>query len=228
MPRREPEKTNGAALAAGAVILVLGLTTFLGWLVGSRLLVQSHPAFAPTSFRSALRLLVWGGGFCALARGRRRLALACGVGVLGVNLLLLLFYFVYPGQDLDRLLLAPAGPGSLPYPAPVAPGAAVGFVLAATTLVFLNRSPLSPQRRVGAWVIGSVLLVLGILSVGGYLAGLLFAWGPGHLPRMTVAETGAFLAGGLGMLALAAGRAPVTGTAPDPDMAEEELAPCTA
>src|SRR5262249_32656109 len=151
-----------------------------------------------------------------------------GLSILGVNLLLLLFYFVCPGQDLDRLLLAPGGPRSLPYPVPVAPAAAVCFVLAATTLVFLNRSPLAPQRRAAGRLIASVLLVLGVLSVGGYLAGLLLVGGPGHLPRMAVAETVAFLAGGLGMLALAAERDPVLRAVPDAGAAAEELAPCTA
>jgi hypothetical protein len=228
MPRREPETTNGAALAAGTAILVLGLAALLGWLAGNRLLVQVHPAFAPASFRSALRLLVWGSGFCALARGRRRLALACGVSILGVNLLLLLDHFVCPGEDPDRLLLAPAGPVSLPHPVPVAPAATVCFVLATTTLVFLSRSTPSPERRLAARLIGSVLLALGTLSAGGYLAGLVFAGGPGHLPRMAVLETAAFLAGGLGVLALAACRSPVAAAAAQPATPVQELAPCTA
>jgi hypothetical protein len=226
MPRREPEKTNGAALAAGMVILVLGLASVLGWLAGNRLLVQGHPAFAPTSFRSALRLLVWGAGLCALARGRQRLALGCGVSILGVNLCLLLFHLVCPGEDPDRLLRAPAGPTSLPHPVPVAPAATVCFVLAATTLVFLNRAGSPAQRRVGASLIGSVLLGLGTLSAGGYLAGLVFVGGPGHLPRMAVLETAAFLAGGLGVLAV--GRASVAAVALDPVAPAQELAPCPA
>ena len=196
-------RCNAVATAAGGLSATLGLLVLVGWYTHVKVLIQVLPAFVPMQYNTALGFLLCGAGLVALARGRLRLAIACGsvAGLVGV--LTFAEYLFGLNLGLDQLFMEHYITVETSHPGRMAPNTALSFALTGTALVASSLLGNPRQRFLSAGVLGSTTLALGTLAFFGYLTGAETAYAWGQLTRMAVHTAFAFIACGVGLIAFA-------------------------
>ena len=128
-------RCNAVATAAGGLSATLGLLVLVGWYTHVKVLIQVLPAFVPMQYNTALGFLLCGAGLVALARGRLRLAIACGsvAGLVGV--LTFAEYLFGLNLGLDQLFMEHYITVETSHPGRMAPNTALSFALTGTALV---------------------------------------------------------------------------------------------
>jgi signal transduction histidine kinase/ActR/RegA family two-component response regulator/HPt (histidine-containing phosphotransfer) domain-containing protein len=167
---------TSAVLCGGGVVVVLGVAALIGWYGQLLWLVQLHPSLRPLSVWGAIGLILLGAGLLSTGLGwrpPRLLAAALLVGLGGSSL----------WGDLGIL----------------APGAAVGFMMAGAMLASWHFVELGPITAAIRQVLGAGLLVLSAVALAGYWTGHMTLFGHPHLLRTSIQA-----AAGFGVLGLAA------------------------
>jgi PAS domain S-box-containing protein len=187
-------------ICVAGLLALLGVAAWSGWQTGNVVLVQFHPVFAPIHPLSALGLLALSVGWFGLAWRRVWPARIHGALAAAIGLASVLQWIEVGDLGLDRL--APGGTAALQasLTARVALSTGFGFFLAGVGLVLAGA--LGPQRRPSPWlgILGSALLILGVLGLAGYVFGFARLSQRDAWIRMALHEALAFCATGLALV----------------------------
>lgn len=176
-----PERLSQALILSGGVLVMLGATVILGWLLKIPVLVRITPDTAAMVFNSALCFILSGAALMLSSlssRWRERAQLLSGL-TLVIAVLSLSQDLFSIDIGIDHLLSADWLHDTRPHPTRMAPNTALAFMLSAGTLILLNREP-------GRWTgyltqyLALAVTLIGMTALLGYLLKLefLFAWYP--------------------------------------------------
>ena len=186
------------AAGIGFLVAALGLIVMGGWGVGSRLLVQVSPTFAPMQFNTALGFMCAGAGLIGLVYARHRLVVALGSLIATIGLLTLFEYASGVDLGIDELLVTHDVTVKTSHPGRMAPTTALSFsvfgiaVLLAALRVGRERMPLI------LGLLATIVFGLAMASTVGYAIGLESAQDGKNFTRMAVHTSLAFLMLGAG------------------------------
>ena len=105
-----------STLIAGYALLAMGCITLVCWIIGSPELIQFHPALMPLHYNAGIGLLIWGGGFLAVAHHFNRLACVLGCALVAVMIANLALTICGGDLHLDQWLVR-CNCANTPYPA---------------------------------------------------------------------------------------------------------------
>ncbi len=162
------------AAAAGAIVILAGVATLVGWTLGAASLSALLPGLVPMNPATAVCFILAGVSLClsTAARGdqrARRAATLCALAVLLVASIRLGGYLA--GLDAgidqllfrDRLLTVPFAPNRM------APNTAVSFLMVALALLLLD------VKTPGGWHPGQslsvIVVIVSVLAITGYTYG---------------------------------------------------------
>lgn len=198
---RGGDRLRWVSVAAGSLVVLLGLLVIVGWIVRSTTLIQVLPWLTPMQFNTALAFVFSGAALILSTLGRVRSAavVAAPAGLLG--LFTLIEYATGVSLGIDELFMKAYVTIGTPDPGRMAPNTALCFVLAA---VVVGLGALRPRGAAVAFIRGTLatlLLALGAAALAGYLAGVHTVFGWGNLTRMAVHTSAGFCVLGAGALA---------------------------
>ncbi len=190
-------------LVTSFLLIVLGVMVLLGWYLNVPALTQVSPSFSPMPANTALFFLLSGVGLFALCSERRVLSIICGAGLLVLGTLTLSQYLFSFNLGIDELLIEQSSIlQNVSHAGRMAPNAALAFILTGVTLLSLSTRSLSGRRLLGCWFLSGSILILGTVSLAGYLSGEETAYGwVGHT-EMAIHTALGFVVAGTGFLLL--------------------------
>lgn len=173
-----PWLRRGVGAAGGASIL-LGILVMAGWHLKSYPLIQVIPGFTPMQYNTALCFSACGAGLVLLLAGKPRFAGGLGIFTGLIGLLSAFQQFANLNLKVDQLFHRPFTTLNVESPGRMAASTAVCFVLVSVSLVSLGFWKGFRFRAVLLSIAASVVMVLGLMSIFGYLTDTrnLFAWG---------------------------------------------------
>lgn len=194
--------TNLAMIVAGGFSVLLGLVVLAGWHFHNISMVKIDPSFVSMQYNTALGFLLSGIGFLSIAFVRPLPAMACGVIITLTGLLTLSEYVFSIDFGIDQLLIKDYINIWSPFPGRMAPNAALNFVLVGLSLMFMSKARFR-HRAMILGLAGSVISVLSVVALLGYLTGIkaAYVWGP--FIGMALHTASGFLALSLGVIAFA-------------------------
>src|SRR5947208_1931039 len=163
-------KLDLVVLVAGALAGALGSVVLFGWYIHNPWLVQVRLTFAPMQYNAALSVLLCGLGLLALAWGRARLEVVCGLVVAAIGLLTLYEYLFGLSLGLDHFFLQPFTTVRTSHPGRMAPQTALSCFLTGIVLVVLRLPArhglmrLLPALLDVLSAVGSVILGVGVMA----------------------------------------------------------------
>ncbi len=190
-------------MAASGASALLGLVVLVGWYTHSLALIQVLPSFVPMQYNTALGFLLCGIGLLSFTRGRARLAVVCGAAAGAVGMLTLVEYIFGLNLGIDQLLMEHYITLETSHPGRMAPNTALCFSLVSAALLVMGCSKQFKIRPQVLGILGSLVLILGVVPFIGYLSGASTAYGWGQLTRMAVHTAAGFIALGVGIVAQA-------------------------
>lgn len=190
-------------VAAGVLVMVLGLTVLVGWHAHLPLLVQLHPDFAPMKYNTALCFLCCGAALLAIGSTKRWVAVPLGVVVATVALLTLLEYSFDVDLRIDQLLFRTYIVTQTSHPGRMSPVAALIFLMAGTASVTAGVLYRRPQGRLLTGLLSSLIIALSSMAILGYGTGLTGTYGWGLLSRMALHTASGFLLLGAALFSIA-------------------------
>jgi PAS domain S-box-containing protein len=172
--------------------------SLLGWLGHWDFLVQFAPQWSPVRWNSALCLVAVGAAVMILASGRRdRLVIFCSAGVALIGLMTLLQYATGHSFGIDELFVRDYIAAKTSYPGRMSVLSATCFTALGAGLIFAAFKQAPVWRLAVTGLAACVVLVIALLSMLGYLAGIEAAYSWGSLTRMALSTAIAFfLVGG--------------------------------
>ncbi len=172
--------------AAGVTSFALGILVMAGWHLKSHLLIQVIPGFTPMQYNTALCFAAIGAGLGLLALGRRRPAGVLGIFTALMGLLSAIQQFGDLNLQVDQIFHRPFATFNVESPGRMPASTALCFFLVGASLVKLSFWKGFRFRAVLLSISASVVMVLGLMSIIGYLTDtrILFAWG--HLSYMAI------------------------------------------
>jgi signal transduction histidine kinase len=186
--------------AAGGFVAVLGLAVMLAWQLGKSTLIQIWPNLVPMQFNTALGFFLCGLGIFFVGLKWRRSAVLCGAAASTLGLLSLAQYLFGADFGIDRLFIDPWLTVKTVHPGRMAQTTALGFILLGAALL-LNLFRISYQVHLLVTMLLAVSVVdLAGISFFGYLSGSEVNYGWGHLTRMALHTSVAFLVLGTALL----------------------------
>jgi signal transduction histidine kinase/HPt (histidine-containing phosphotransfer) domain-containing protein/ActR/RegA family two-component response regulator len=208
----------------GALVIAIGVSALAGWILGIPLLKSIVPGAVEMKANTAVALLLSGAAVLCLAarpsvwQPRLVLVLALAVGVLG--LATLLQYVLGWQLGIDELLFADSGDAYIVFPGRMSPYSAAAFVAAGLALAALSRR----ISRVLVGLSALVVLVIGVVSLLGYLWGATEIITDQFLPPVAVHTGLAFVLLGTGILLAMVGPQQAAGRAATPTRMESIIA----
>jgi len=195
------------AYVCGALLLGLGGLVLAGWLAGSVQITQLRPGWAPMQVETALGLALLGLALLAVSGRRERLGWAAGSGGLAVLLAgAALAQHATGGEWAIGPFHVPHEPASrTPSPGRMSLFTAIGQLSLAAALLLLLRVR-RPEQLALAVALASLPTAAGAAALLGYAGGVDGSWGWRALRGMAVHAAAGLVAGGAGVLALAARR----------------------
>ena len=175
----------------------LGLVVMIGWKVKSPGLIQVFPGLVPMQFNTALGISL--SGLALLFTCRKFLAAgkALGIVVAFLGLLTLVQYLTHTNFGIDEWFMDHYITTKTAFSGRMAPNTALCFFLGGLAVTLANHQS---QRHL-VFPIGTLVAGLGLLAFIGYATNLETAYGWGHLTRMAIHTSLAFVILGLGMAA---------------------------
>jgi signal transduction histidine kinase/ABC-type transport system involved in cytochrome c biogenesis permease subunit len=191
------------SVAAGGLSAALGGIVVLGWITGSVRLIQTHPAFPPMQYNTALGFLFCGVGLMAALSGRPRVALGGGAIAVALGGLAIVQHLFHIDTGIDRLLMIPVVTTLTEHPGRIPPNSAFCLVLGGAAILVLRRPEGGSRRPPVLGILGTILIAVGLVAYLGYLADLPQAHGWGRLAHMSVPSAVGFVVLGTGVMAAA-------------------------
>ena len=203
-------------LVTGGIAVVLGSVVLLGWYTHSTSVVQVRPTFAPMQYNEVLSFLLCGLGLLALAWGRARFEVVCGIVAAALGLLTLYEYLFGFSLGLDQFFQHPFTTVRTSYPGRMAPQTALSFLLTGTVLTVLRLPARHELARLIPGLLGLMVFGFGVVGCLGYLTGVSTAYSWQPFTDMAVQSAAGFVILGAGVMAAAwrQYRAFSTGTSP--------------
>lgn len=180
------------------IVFFIGLTVVIIWYTHSTLLIQLSPASITMQFNTAISFMLAGIGLITAIYNKRRISFLCGlfIGIIGsltilqyilnIDLGLGPFFFKPPPLVVNTL-----------YPGRMSLITAWGLLF--TALMLISTSfPDGKLKFFYTHVTASVMLILGIVPLAGYLSGLEIAYSLGQLTPIAFHTAFAFLLLGVG------------------------------
>lgn len=171
---------------AGMASLALGILVTAGWHMESSTLIQVIPGFSPMAYNTALCFSACGAGLALLVAGRPRLAGALGTFSALLGLLTAIQQFGSWNLGVDQLFHHASASFKVESQGLMAASTAVCFFLVGASLVQLGFWKGFRYRAVLLSIAASIVMVLGLMSIIGYLTDTrdLLAWG--HASYMSI------------------------------------------
>jgi PAS domain S-box-containing protein len=183
------------------LIIGLGVFVMLGWHARQPALVQVLPHYVPMPYGAALCFLLTGLGMLAVLRRSRRIAAVFGMMLTVAGGLPMLQHLFEAVPQIDNFLVRPFVTDDMPVSERMPFSAAFSFTLIGIFLAcsLLKIAPL-PRLRFH-WILGSWLMMLGLLALTGYIADLYDGYGWGALTKLALHTSIGFLMVGLAIIA---------------------------
>ncbi len=188
---------------AGGIVLTLGIVVMFGWHAGNLAVIRVLPTAVPMYYNTALSFVLTGIGLLAMASGWSRLARVTGGIVATIGTFTLSEYLFGVDIGIDQALMTDWVHFGSVAPGRMALATAVGFTLNGVSLLDMSDSMIqrSARRMVLAGVAGTVVVTLGLITVGLYLSNLMTAEGWGHIAHAMAVHTAiGLMLGGAGLL----------------------------
>lgn len=165
--------------AAGVASFALGIFVIVGWHTKTYPLIQVIPGFTAMAYNTALCFSLCGAGLALLSAGWTRLAGALGAFPALLGLLTAVQQFGNRDLGLDRLFHRPSIAFAAEGHGLMAASTAVCFFLVGGSLVLLGILKGFRFRAMLLSIAASIAMVLGLMSIFGYLTGTrdLLVWG---------------------------------------------------
>jgi PAS domain S-box-containing protein len=178
--------------ALAVLLLTIGTLVLFGWLADRPLAVRLHDRFPPMQANTAAGFILVGVAFMAGAFGRRwpTRIFATLAGALGGATLL--EYIAGVDLGIDAMILDQS-----PDPNRMAPNTALCFTFIGVAIALNATSRPVRYRNASTTLLSSLVLVLGLGSMTGYLTGLSSTYTWGDVTRMAPHTASAFIAAGI-------------------------------
>lgn len=178
------------------MIIVMAVVVMFGWVINEPMLVQIFPDLAPMQFNTALCFLLIGMGVAVLTMRLFIVARVLGAVTILLAALTVLQYVIGINFGIDQLFMTHHITVETSHPGRMAPNTGFCFVLAGILLLIIK-----PQNK-HASVLVSILfsfivLVLGLVSLGGYITDLATMARWGAMTNMAVHTSIGFVVWGI-------------------------------
>lgn len=167
----------------GALLVLLGLTVCAGWLLHEPRITQILPGLTPMQFNTALLFAASGIALLCIRFERRHLATAIAAVIGLFAALTMAQYLTGASYGIDQLFVnIELTANKTSHPGRMVPNTTLAFILGASSLVLLS----AYRSNFAAAMLGSLVLVTGLMSLLGYVFGLETVYGWSGLTRMTL------------------------------------------
>ncbi|MBF0158238.1 MAG: response regulator [Magnetococcales bacterium] len=200
---RLPAPLASSLVAVGGfLVLMLGLVVMVGWHLRQPGLVRLSTDLVAVQYNTALAFCLSGAGLLSLVRGRRALVAWCGAGVLLLGGLSLMEYLAGVDLAIDQLFMQPFITDHTIHPGRMAPNTALCFTLTGVALAGAAfRRTTHATVWHGVWLLGGMVLGMGIMTLLGYLIQLEAAYGWMYYTRMAPQTAVGFVVAGVAIVA---------------------------
>jgi PAS domain S-box-containing protein len=186
---------------AGILVACFGLLDIVSWYAHWRFILQMLPNTAPMQFNTALCFIASGTGLFLLATARAPIARWLCALTTGFTLLTLLEYLIGRSFGIDELFYKPYFLQiDTTYQGRMSPLAAVCFIFINTGICWASFNKKWSQRLTAAGMTGSIVIVIAVIALSGFLFGIQSAYGWGAYSRMALNTAIIFLILGSGLL----------------------------
>ncbi len=179
----------------------LGLVVLIGWWTHNLALVQILPHFPPMQYNTALGFFLTGLGLILFTR-YPYISLISGLFVFALGALTLAEYIFNIHIGIDQLLMKQTIGNSV-YPGRLPPNTALCFIFTGIPLILLQRSFAIKYQELLVNVFGVLIVMLGVVALLGYLAGIPTTYGWGNVTGMAAHTAVGFILIGIGICACA-------------------------
>jgi signal transduction histidine kinase len=214
-PDSRARRPQVLVLVTGGAVTALGSMVLIGWHLHSAALVQMLPGDAAMAYNTALCLVLAGVSVCAAALQRPMIALICGSAMTLVSVLTLSEYILHLDVGLDQALMPDDIELNMPSLDRMALATAIGLTLGGFATLLMSwpahatTNGLHKTDIVG--LLGTILLVIGVVSVLLSLTGMEVPYGWGRFAHSMATSTAAgFVLLGVGLVSWAWHRGQVT------------------
>lgn len=180
-------------LAASSFVTMLGSLVLVAWHLGIPSLIRILPNDSVVAYNTALCFLWLGVGLYAVTAKRPWLTRVSGVIVLVLSSLTLGEYLFGLDLGIDQALMRDDIAASVMFPGRMALETTMGFLLSSLSLLLMNRDALgiavSPRRADVVGLTGTIILVLGVMTILLFLTGMQVSYGWGKLTRSMAIPT---------------------------------------
>ncbi len=191
---------NRIVVLIGLLILILGCLVITGWHLKNSALVQIHPAFAPMQYNTAIAFILSGIGLIALGITWNKLALVIGTAISALGILTILQYLFSIDIGMDQLFIKHYITTNASYPGRMSPNTAICFILLGITIAADSLMKGEYRRYIILKNLCTLILLLGVTSLAGYLIQLEITYEWEILTRMALHTAIGFIILSLGLL----------------------------
>ncbi len=183
------------------LLIVLGGMVLLGWYLNIPAIIQVLPSFAPMQANEALCFLLSGVGLFALSREWTRVSIISGAGLVVLGILTLSQHLFNLDPGIDGFLLEQSSiMQNVSHAGRMAPNTALAFILTGASLLMLSVPSLRGRGMLVCWFLSGSILILGAVSLAGYLSGAKTAYGWAGYIDMAIYTALGFVVIGTGLL----------------------------
>ncbi|NOT53590.1 MAG: hypothetical protein HOP18_03200 [Deltaproteobacteria bacterium] len=172
---------------------MLGSLVLVAWHLGIPSLIRILPNDSVVAYNTALCFLWMGAGLYAVAAKRPWLTTVSGVLVLVLSSLTLGEYLFGLDLGIDQALMRDDIEAYVMFPGRMALATTIAFLLSSLGLLWMNRDALgtavSPRRAGVVALTGTVVVVLGVMTILLFLTGMQVSYGWGKLDRSMAMPT---------------------------------------
>ena len=190
-----------SCMFTSCLLIALGVTVLLGWYLNIPFLVQVFPSFAPMQANTALGFLLTGGGLFAMSREWLKGSIISGILLIVLGTLTLSQYLFNINLGIDEILVEQYSiMQNVSHAGRMAPNSALAFILTGASLLTLSIGSLCGRGMLGYWFLSGSVLIIGTVSVAGYLSGAETAYGWAGYTEMAIHTALGFVVAGVGLL----------------------------
>src|SRR5581483_365893 len=190
------------------LVILLGALALAGWVLNMPVLKSILPGLAPMQANTALCLILAGNSLWLLSVGNdtrprlfRWLAQICTASFLTLALVTLVEYVSGWKLAFDQILIPEAGRlAGTAHPGRMGPNTAVCFLLLAITQFWSSMRQPTPNRARGIEILGSLVTILGLVSIIGRATNITLGYGWWQLTGMAVPTGLAFMLMGVAIV----------------------------
>lgn len=190
------------ACAISVLVCFFGLLVIVSWYAHWQIILQLVPDTAPMQYNTALCFVFSSVALFLATTPYRKIVFLLGSAVGLLTSLTLLEYLTGWDLKIDRMFFDPYFQTATAYPGRMSPLAAASFVFMGIGLVSLSTHWKWPRQLAVAGLSASVVLVIALVALAGFIFGIESAYGWGAYSSMALNTAMLFLLLSAGMLVL--------------------------